>query len=85
VQKIICERCGYVWYQQRAREIYCQSCRAKPAKTIRDGFITPCLPWHGPFDELDRPINGNALLYPGVRMCRNSDCVEPTHIVGAER
>lgn len=86
MQKLVCNRCGFAWWvgdQQRVRSEYCADCRMKSAKTIRSEF-GPCLPWHGAFDEFDRPIKGNALFAPGLRLCDHSDCVEPTHIVGGQ-
>jgi hypothetical protein len=66
--------------KERGHEILCESCRAKPQTKIKTAYGV-CLAWQGNFDILDNPIDSRGKFYrPGVRLCGNRDCVEPSHI-----
>lgn len=74
-----CTRCGIVWDVNGSRNNpeLCQSCRAR-----RQGKIGDCIVWHGLFaEDMVTPIteDGDEVL-PGVRLCGNSDCVQPSHV-----
>lgn len=79
----LCHRCGHVWVvSKKNRDVeFCSSCRAKPAKTVKyDGEA--CIPHHGKFDSLDRPVVDGVLYLPGVRSCGHSDCINSSHVGG---
>jgi hypothetical protein len=82
-----CNKCGILdtdgamlKRRERGHETLCASCRAKPQTKIKTAYGV-CLAWQGNFDDLDNPIDSRGKYYrPGVRLCGNRDCVEPTHI-----
>lgn len=83
--KAVCARCGTKWSVSRLKmgrtDLLCRSCRAvKQAVVESNGF--KCQPWQGEFgDDLVTPmLNGNVYL-PGTRVCGNSDCVAPGHVL----
>jgi hypothetical protein len=83
--KIICNRCGYIWVvssQKRERkDLFCVSCRAKPAKKIVQYGNLKCMPHQGEFaDDGVTPLSGGVEVLPGKRICNHSDCVNPEHI-----
>lgn len=79
-----CKRCGLIWVvapKKKKSAEYCSSCRAKPAKSVKyDGEA--CIPHHGQFDALDRPLVDGRLYLPGDRTCHRSDCIRVDHVVG---
>ena len=84
MQKVVCDRCGFVWFVGDGQRIkfgaLCAGCRMRPAKVVRSSFGLACRPWHGSFNEFDEPVLGDALFLPGRRLCGHSDCVEVSHI-----
>jgi hypothetical protein len=82
-----CERCGFEWAvaSVRRRVILCSSCRARKVQTIHSD-LGKCLPWHGHFgsDEITPVDDDGEPILPGVRACRNNDCVSPKHVIGYE-
>ena len=83
-----CQRCGAPIKSRHALKraeqgeaLLCSSCTAKPAKSVATAFGW-CKPHHGQFDSDDNPLDDHGKLYrAGIRLCRNRDCVEQTHIV----
>ena len=83
-----CVRCGYAEdlaflerRKERRQEILCRSCLARPVREIKSNFGI-CRPHRGDFDYNDNPLDRWGKLFrPGVRLCGNRDCIEPTHIV----
>jgi hypothetical protein len=83
--QVECRRCGFRWVvnaEKRGRkDLLCQSCRIKPAKTIQYGKLK-CSPHQGQLDPDLNPVDDNGdLLLPGERVCLHKDCVNPAHIV----
>lgn len=81
--EVICERCGFKWEINSSRKPnpLCVSCRARRVQTVAT-VRGKCYPWHGHFaPDMTTPISedGSAVL-PGIRICGNLDCVNPTHI-----
>lgn len=81
----MCYRCGTSWVinkrKKRKDRPLCRSCKATKAISIQTGDFR-CVPWHGLFaEDLATPLyeDGTEVL-PGVRICGNKDCVQPTHI-----
>jgi hypothetical protein len=83
-QKLVCKRCGYTVFvaadKRRRKDGLCSDCRRRPARSINYGLPKPCLPWSGDYDLDDNPIEYGRLVLPGERICKHSDCVEPTHV-----
>ena len=82
--QVMCHKCGIVWVvapKKKKTADLCVSCRAKPAKTVKYGGES-CIPHHGKFDALDRPVLDGILFMPGERSCGHSDCVNEQHVVG---
>lgn len=84
--RVVCRRCGWSWVvesgRRRAFEL-CESCRVKPALSVRYGSDR-CIPWRFGFDEFDNPLRDGVLFLPGVRVCGHRDCVNPLHVVGVD-
>lgn len=84
-QKIVCVRCGFTEFvhpeKRKRKDELCADCRVRPAKTINYGLSKSCKPWHGEYDECDRPVLGGHVFLPGERKCGHGDCVEVTHIL----
>ena len=86
---LICLQCGVEDHNgaiakrvERHSSQLCGDCRARPQKTV-DSESGKCRPHKGEFDWATRqPVDdqGKPIL-PGVRACRNDDCVEPDHII----
>jgi len=74
-----CIRCGFVWEVNTTRKNHelCQSCRARKTQKVHT-----CIVWHGHFaDDMVTPVDDDGLeVLPGERECKNSDCVNPSHI-----
>lgn len=84
--QIQCKRCGFIWVvaPKRKKTVeLCGSCRAKPAKSVKYNGEA-CIPHHGQFDALDRPLVDGILYMPGQRSCGHSDCINANH-VGSHR
>jgi hypothetical protein len=83
-QKLICKRCGFTEFvaadKRKRPDSLCADCRRKPAKSINYGLAKNCVPHRGDFDEDDNPIAWGHLVLPGKRVCKHSDCIEPSHI-----
>ena len=83
-QRIICKRCGFTEFvapdKRRREDRLCADCRARPRKTINYGLSKPCIPHQGEFDSEDNPVEFGHLFMPCKRVCKHSDCVEPTHV-----
>ena len=81
---ITCERCGIEWEVNISRKYnntLCASCRSRRVQTLKSSYGV-CLPWHGYFavDQVT-PVDEDGLaILPGVRLCGNLDCVQPSHI-----
>jgi hypothetical protein len=79
-----CVRCGIIWEvnSTRKNQDTCKSCKTRKQQKVGD-----CLPWHGAFaEDLVTPVDEDGLeVLPGLRTCRNSDCVNGSHIVGAPK
>ena len=83
IVEVICERCGFKWLVNSTRKpnSLCSSCRAKRVQTVQNKE-GKCYPWHGHFAaDMVTPIaeDGEPIL-PGVRLCGNLDCVNPSHV-----
>lgn len=84
--QVQCRKCGFIWTvapKKRSSAQYCASCRAKPAKQVKYNGEA-CVPFHGQFDRMDRPIVHGVLFMPGTRSCGHSDCIAVAHIVGGD-
>lgn len=83
-QLVICRRCGFQQFvaadKRKRADSLCADCRRRPARTINYGLDKPCKPHGGEFDLNDNPMEWGSLLLPGIRLCKHSDCVEPSHI-----
>lgn len=80
-----CYRCGFSWDVTKKRSkdrVLCSDCRTRRAVTVRNGDSV-CIPWHGRFaPDFITPIDENGDVFlPGLRICGNVDCIQPTHIV----
>lgn len=88
VYGMVCVRCGIVEdsirmqkRKDRKIELLCRSCVLKPAKTVQTAFGR-CIPWKGDFTAQDEPLNKDGSKFlPGVRACKNRDCVNREHLV----
>lgn len=82
--QVACRRCGFVWTvnaeKRGRRDLLCQSCRVKPAKSIQYGKLR-CIPHQGDLDADLNPVDSEGnLILPGLRSCEHKDCVNPQHI-----
>lgn len=88
-ETLICKRCGIDFtistagHEKRikredAKGNWCSDCRGAKAKT-------KCKPHDGEFClDTFRPIDDDGnLVKPGVRMCKNEDCMNDEHIIPA--
>ncbi len=81
--KNTCTRCGFVWNRRQPKFVdgLCSSCISLTAKALTARRVS-CTPWQGRFARDDvTPLHSNGLpVVPGVRLCGNTDCVNPKHV-----
>jgi hypothetical protein len=84
---LVCDKCGFEdpsGFLERRRErkqsILCQSCLAKPVRSVKTEFGL-CRPHRGKFGDDDTPLDRWGRPFrPGYRLCHRKDCIEVTHI-----